>query len=239
VRVFSSANNQQLFQFAGSTAGDQLGYSLAAGDVNGDGLADLIAGANLGNAGGLTDNGYVRVYNGAGGALLYQFNGSTAGDQFGSAVAAADVNGDGRQDVLAGAWLGNAGGLTDNGYVRVYNGVTGDLLHQFNGSAAGDRLGASVAGGDANGDQRAEVFAGAVLGDAAGLTDNGYARAYNGSNGALVLQVNGSAAGDGLGSGIAAGDVNGDGLADLVVGAYLGDAGTTDNGYARVYAGGA
>jgi hypothetical protein len=126
--------------------------------VNGDGNADVIVGAYRGQSGPLrTDpaTGYVRVFSGADGSLLYQVNGLANGDQFGRAVAAADVTGDGVADVIAGARWGANGG-----YVQVIDGPTGTVVDQENAAQAFDWLGSSVAAGDIDLNGKANVGAG-------------------------------------------------------------------------------
>ena len=87
-----------------------------------------------------------------------------------------------------------------------------DPLYVFDGDAAGDQLGFAVAGaGDVDGDGLADLVAGAPLEDAGG-TWSGGARVWSGADGSLLHQLAGKAAGDRLGSAVAAaGDLDGDG----------------------------
>jgi len=236
VRVFNGSNGVLLYQFNGTEDFDYLGTSVAAGDVNGDGLGDVIVGAAAGNVSGVIV-GYVRVFNGSNGALLYQFNGSLVADQLGRSVAVGDVNGDGKTEVVAGAQAGDTPGLSDNGYARVFSGSNGVLLYQFNGTADTDNLGGSVAVGDVNGDGLGDVIVGAVNGDVLG-TRTGYVQVFNGSNGVLLYQFNGTDLEDQLGMSVAVGDVNRDARLDIIAGAPTGDVGILNEGYVRVYAGG-
>ena len=86
--VFSGADGSLLYQRTGDTAFDHFGSSVSGvGDVNGDGKADFIVGANDDDpAGGGTDAGSAYVFSGADGSLLYQRTGDTASDFFGVSV---------------------------------------------------------------------------------------------------------------------------------------------------------
>ncbi len=108
-----------LFTFDGDSAGDFFGISVSgAGDVNADGFADLIVGANGDDNNG-TRSGSARVFSGLDGSILFTFDGDSAGDRFGTSVSGAgDVNGDGFADLIIGAHLDDNNG-TDSGSARV------------------------------------------------------------------------------------------------------------------------
>ena len=147
---FSGADGSLLYQVSGDTAIDFFGYSVSgAGNVNGDGKADFIVGARFDDpVGGGNDAGSTYVFSGAGGSLLYQRTGDTAGDSFGFSVSGAgDVNGDGKADFIVGAHLDDpAGGGSDAGSAYVYSGADGSLLYQRTGDTANDWFGHSVGG---------------------------------------------------------------------------------------------
>ena len=109
-------------QFDGSAADDRLGYSVSgAGDVDGDGFADLIVGAYFADPGGLPYAGSAYVYSGLTGALLHQFDGSAADDYLGNSVSGAgDVDGDGFADLIVGTYGADPGGLASAGSAYVY-----------------------------------------------------------------------------------------------------------------------
>jgi len=110
--VYSGATGALLYQKSGGAPGDLLGYSVgSAGDVNGDGRADFIVGANAADPGGRSAAGSAYVYSGATGGLLLRRDGAAAGDQLGISVApAGDANGDGKFDVIVGAGGASPGG---------------------------------------------------------------------------------------------------------------------------------
>ena len=111
-----TVNHSPLYTFNGDS-GDELGFSVSgAGDVNGDGFADLIVGAPG------DGNGSARVYSGIDGNVLYTFDGDGEGDFFGGSVSGAgDVNGDGFADLIVGAASDDNNG-TSSGIARVFVG---------------------------------------------------------------------------------------------------------------------
>ena len=130
-----------------------MGISVSgAGDVNGDGFADLIVGAPGADRNG-TNSGSARVFSGVDGSVLYTFDGDSAREQFGDPVSGAgDVNGDGFADLIVGALFSDSNG-TSSGSAQVFSGADGSVLYNLNGDSAGDFLGISVSGaGDVNGD---------------------------------------------------------------------------------------
>jgi hypothetical protein len=235
-------------EVAGASAGDLFGFSVStAGDVNGDGFADVIVGAFNNDAGG-TNAGRAYVYYGGPGAdqaADLTLTGALAGDTFGRSVSTAgDVNGDGFADVVVGA-SGNDAGGADAGRAYVYYGGPGaDATADWTltGAVAGDRFGTSVGGaGDVNGDGFTDIIVGAPNNDAAGV-NAGRAYVYYGGLGADTvadMTLTGALSGDLFGSAVStAGDVNGDGFAEVIVGAPGNDAGGTNAGQAYVHYGG-
>jgi hypothetical protein len=238
------ADEEADLTLTGEAALDQFGRSVSgAGDVNGDGYADVIVSAPV-----AVDVGRAYVYFGMPGAdevADLVVTGDAVSDLFGTSVAGAgDVNGDGYADVIVGAPLNDAGGSAA-GRSYVYHGgpvadATVDLV--LTGEATGDYFGNSVAGaGDVNGDGYGDVIVGAPLNDAGGF---GCGRAYVYYGGpaadeAADLVLTGEAIGDNFGNSVAGtGDVNGDGYGDVAVGANGADAGGMETGRAYVYHGG-
>jgi FG-GAP repeat/FG-GAP-like repeat/Tetratricopeptide repeat len=138
IYVYSTKSGKLLWTEDGH-AKDQLGTGLeAAGDVNGDGIPDVIASAPGG--------GYAKIYSGRDGRVLQTLLAENSTDEFGRhASGAGDVNHDGFADVMVGAPANNAAG-EKAGRAYVYSGKDGRLLLTLNGERAGDEFGSTVAG---------------------------------------------------------------------------------------------
>ncbi len=212
-------------------------------DVDGDGRGDLLVSAPSENR-GAENAGAAYLFSGATGLLLRALESPNPelGGEFGSAVSGvADVNGDGRVDLVVGAFRED-GGATDAGRVYVFNGTTGALLQTLvspNPELDG-QFGNAIAGvADANGDGRGDVFVGAQ-GEGGGAESAGRAHLYSGSTGQLIrtlISPNpelGGAFGVSV-SGVP--DVDGDEQNDLLVGAFREDGLAMDAGRAYLFGG--
>jgi hypothetical protein len=234
-----------IYRFEGEPE-DRLGYAMAdAGDIDGDGVADIVVGATGEGALVCTSiprPGRVYVYSGRTGALLLRVEGEGAGDQFGAAVGGAgDVNRDGRADIVAGAPCHDGPAGADAGAGYVISGQDGTILHRYDGAQAGDGYGWGAAGlGDIDRDGRGDYIIGAKD---AGPGDRGRAYVYSGRSGGLrfTLQGNNESADFGWFFVASAGDTDRDGRNDIYVGDFCGadPAGdcSTPRGQAYVYSG--
>ena len=235
VTVLSGADGSTLFVLDGVGPAEYFGFAVASvGDVDADGLPDLLVGAPF-----AAFAGQARLFSGAGGALLGTWTGDAAQDDFGSAVAGVgDANRDGVPDFVVGAPRGDLGGI-DTGYARVYSGATGAPLTTVAGSLLLEAVGAALSGaGDLDGNGVPEMIVGAPGYNDGHSADLGRASVRSALTGALLWDVTGTAAGARLGSSVASvGDLDGDLLPDVAVGAPVDDAAQPNVGRASVYSG--
>ncbi len=190
------------------------GLRLAVGDINGDGIKDVVVAAGPGGGPRIV------VLNGADGSELFSFYAFSPLFAGGVNVGTGDVNGDGFVDIIAGA---DAGG---NSHVKVFNGKNVQELRSFYGFSPTYEFGVRVAGGDVNGDGFSEVLVGASFG---GRPEY---RIYDGASNKLLQSSLAFAAEFTGGIFISAGDVNGDGFADVIIGA-----GRAGNPHVKVFSG--
>ncbi|MCI0585658.1 MAG: VCBS repeat-containing protein [Planctomycetes bacterium] len=220
VDLRSGTDGALLYTLTGVSIGDQYGAAVAGtGDVDGDGVPDLLVGIPGADPGGLTNAGELALRSGVGGAIIWTIPGGAANERLGQSVAAlGDVDGDGIDDVAAQA----PGPFTTGaiGSVRVFSTATGALLYTLTAPGPVPGFGLALAGpGDVNGDGAADLLVGDSAASPAGVSAAGEARLYSGLTGTLLFAVAGSAAGDLLGAAVTGpGDLDGDGVPDFVVG---------------------
>jgi len=201
-----------VFGLGSGTVDEMLGTAVAgAGDVNGDGMDDVIVGA------GGFGSAYVKVFtrNGASGTptTLYTFTRQAADTAFGWDLAGVgDVNQDGYDDVAVGA--GNS--------VRIYSGRTGGLLRTLAVECTD-----LARAGDVDGDGYDDVLVGSHSGSPFSAGSPGQVRVFSGRTGGVLRLFQGDSASDFFGRSVSGGaDIDGDGVPDVVVGAP----GDDDNG---------
>jgi hypothetical protein len=202
----SSLNGFRGYSVGGQAVGDEAGFSVKdAGDVNGDGLSDIVVGAPFAT-GDASDSGVAYVLFGSAGGLASDFglddldgtngfkiNGSAANDMFGSAVSGAgDVNGDGKADIIIGASGADPGGASSGATYVIFGGssfgatlsvsaLDGTNGFRVDGGNADDLSGRVVSSaGDFNDDGFDDIVIGAS-GDDGGNTDAGAAYVVFGS----------------------------------------------------------
>lgn len=236
-------------------SGDWFGHSVTSGDFNGDGFDDVAVGAPgdddagaswagsvtvlYGSATGVSGTDSTFVHQGTDGVL----DEPEAGDELGWALASADVDGDGHDDLVAGAPGETVSDVPEAGLVHVFAGsatgivIDGNIaVHEGSPGVPGvgeayDRFGISLDGGDFDGDGVGDLAIGIAGESLAARTSSGAVVVLPGAEGAGITgngakrlsQAKGvrdrPEPGDDFGHRLAVGDFNGNGRDDLAVGA--------------------
>ncbi len=276
VESFFLKGHQKISDTAGNFMGglgnsDNFGVAVAAlGDLDGDGVADLAVGAHLDDDGAVNRGAvWILFLNADGTVKTHQkissteggFDGPHGAGRFGTSLAAiGDLDGDGVQDLAAGAyWDGDGGSRRGAVWILFLNGPgppgpngpgtvkshqkISDTAGEFNGILDNhDRFGHSVAGlGDVNGDGVVDLAVGATFDDDGGLDLGAVWILFLNTDGTVKGHQKISDDQGGFGGnlsesdhfGIAAyglGDVDGDGVPDLAVGCAHDDDGGPDRG---------
>jgi len=188
------------------SAGGYGGVAIdALGDVNGDGIEDIVVGyptdpttpQNMNNLGYV---GSTSVLSGADLTPIYTFVGSTSLAQYGKVVVASeDLNGDGVKDILILSRLGGGG------HIDVFSGLSGTILFSFSGQIfdAADVL------SDYNSDGVPDI----ITVERQGFAVGPYTRIRSGIDGSILLSVSGVSPENA----VSLNDISGDGVPDLVV----------------------
>ncbi len=147
VFVYEGMSTKPKFIIDSDATGNKLGYMFVSvpGDMDGDGVSDIYS-SDWSNEAKGPSTGRVYVHSGRTGKRLLTLTGETAGDGFGTSPSmAGDVDGDGRADLIVGAWqYGKV--ATSAGRAYLYSGKNGHLLRTYSCRTPGDTLGFDAVG---------------------------------------------------------------------------------------------
>jgi alpha-tubulin suppressor-like RCC1 family protein len=165
----------------------RLGTAVAAGDLDGDGYDEVLAGAPADDSLDVKQSGSVTIYGSADFELVERLYGATQKAGFGSSIAVGDINADGYGDIIIAApkydaWSSKP--VKDTGSLTLYSGYGFGFIDILYGDNAKDYFGSAVATGDINSDGIDDLIIGIPGFDAPGdkpVKDAGAARVLNGT----------------------------------------------------------
>jgi len=223
VLIYSGVDGSLLNRIDGLAPGESISSIGSLGDLNGDGVSDLLVGVPGASPNGKAGAGVVRIVSGADSSLLLEIPGQAKGDGFGSVVGApGDTNLDGFPDFLVAAPFRDTNGFVDSGTVFLFSGADQSVLFSVNGNrdfgGFEDFLPQLTGGGDLNGDGYPEALISSETLSVPGLggRDVGALFVVSGKTSNLLQELFGFFRDAHFGHVGALGDLDGDGLDDLV-----------------------
>src|SRR5262245_4375921 len=200
IRVWDGVTRTLVREFMAYATNFTGGVFVAVGDISGDHFADIVTGPDAGGG------PHIEVFSGLDGTLLRSFLAYAPSFTGGVRLAAADVNGDGKADIVT------APGVGGGPHIEVFDGTnTSRLLHSFMAYPPSFAGGVYVSATDLNGDGKADIVTGA------GAGGGPHVQVISGVNHAVLSSF--LAYGANFAGGVRVGvvpDVNGDSLPDIV-----------------------
>lgn len=206
VHVYDSTSGALKYSFFAYGAKFTGGVRVAVGDVNRDGIDDIVTAAGPGGG------PQVRVFSGKDGSLMGSFFAYDQKFTGGAYVAVGDVNHDGYDDIITGP--GKGGGPQ----VRVFSGEDFSVLQSYFAYGAKFAGGVRVAAGYIDTDQNADVIT------APGPGGGPNVKVFSGKDGSLLRSFMAYGPAVTTGVYVAAGDMNSDGFSDIITGTGEGSA---------------
>lgn len=233
-RVYVYNNNMEYqYHLCGSDEHIHFGHCLALGDVNGDGLVEIIISAPFeGNENGV-QCGAVHIYSGLTKQKLYSLYGKSPFQRMGSTLTVTDINKDGYDDIIVSSALLDQDGFRGTGRVDVFSGKDKQPLYSLT-TTDREQLGYALAAADLNQDGVVELAIGAP--EASTEKEKcGKVYFFSGDDGHLLNVLEGQK-GERMGTSLAVGDINGDHHLELVIGSCFSSSnGLVKNGRISVY----
>ena len=204
VRVFDYATSTEKFRFFAYEESFTGGVRTAVADVDGDGTPDIITATGVGGG------PRIRVFSGVNGAPIRDYFAFEPEFRGGVFVAAGDVNGDDKADIIVGPEVGGGPRVT------TFDGSNGAIVNNFFAFDPNQRGGVRVAVADFTNDGAADIVV------ATGNSVATRVRTFDGRTLSQLSEIAPYAANFTGGVFVAAGDVNGDGVPDIVTAADIG-----------------
>ncbi|MDQ0859368.1 FG-GAP-like repeat-containing protein [Bacillus sp. V2I10] len=206
VTVMKGDHNNVLFEWSGQDNYVHFGYAVTLGDINGDGVQEIMISSPYEGNEDLIECGAVRVFSGVTGKLINTIYGSQSYQRLGYTLAAGDINRDGIDEIIITSSLYDEEGKKDSGIVEVYSGLDSSCLYSFSIKEK-EQFGYSLAVADINMDGYKEIIIGAPEASTEEKICCGKVYVYSVTNRELLFHLEGVKSRDRLGTSLGASDM--------------------------------